>query len=151
MGMGAGLKAFFFFEEPILKNKAFAQHYAPYYIEKKISKYHVIIAIIMGNYAEKYYKKPINYQSKMIDELSKLAKRDVRPLLKGVKFQDWTKEPFIEGTYSYPKPGEGNAREIASSPLHNRVFFIGEAMNTNHAYGFIHGALETAEKVSEFF
>jgi len=33
----------------------------------------------------------------------------------------------------------------------NRIFFIGEAMNTNYAYGFIHGALETAEKVNEFF
>ncbi|WP_343561474.1 FAD-dependent oxidoreductase [Sphingobacterium sp.] len=123
----------------------------PYYIERKIDKNVVIISIIMGHYAEKYYKDPVSYQEGMLDEISKLAKRNVRPLLKGLKFKDWKKERFIEGTYSYPMPGEGNARAVASSPLLNKIFFIGEAMNTNHAYGFIHGALETAEQVNNYF
>ncbi|WP_336829270.1 NAD(P)/FAD-dependent oxidoreductase [Sphingobacterium multivorum] len=151
IGMGSGLKVFFFFDEHILKKSAFAQQYAPYYIERKIGRYVVIISIIMGHYAEKYYRNAVAYEEGMLDEISKLAERDVRPLLKGLKFQDWTKEPFIEGTYSYPIPGEGNARAVASSPLLNKIFFIGEAMNTNHAYGFIHGALETAEKVNTLF
>ncbi|NPE46208.1 flavin monoamine oxidase family protein [Sphingobacterium prati] len=151
IGMGTGLKAFFFFEEKILKKSAFAQQYAPYYIEKKIGKYVVVITIIMGHYAKKYYENPVTYQEGMLDELATLAGRNLRPLLKSTKFQDWTKEPFIEGTYSFPMLGEGNAREVASSPIKNRIFFIGEAMNTNYAYGFIHGALETAEKVNEFF
>lgn len=151
IGMGTGLKAFFFFEEHILKKTEFAQQYAPYYIERQVGKYIVIISIIMGHYAEKYYNNAAAFEEGMQDEISKLAERNIRPLLKDMKFQDWTKEPFIEGTYSYPMPGERNSREIASSPLGTRVFFIGEAMNTNYAYGFIHGAMETAEHVNVSF
>jgi monoamine oxidase len=57
---------------------------------------------------------------------------------------DWSQEPFIRGTYSYPKVGEGNAREALAKPVKNKLFFAGEATHTEGHFGTIHGALETA-------
>jgi hypothetical protein len=40
---------------------------------------------------------------------------------------------------------------VAAAPVDNTIFFIGEAMNTELEYGFIHGALDTALKLSREF
>jgi len=43
-------------------------------------------------------------------------------------FEDWGSHPYIEGLYSYPKPGADiNYREIIGKPILNRIYFCGEA------------------------
>jgi Flavin containing amine oxidoreductase. len=59
---------------------------------------------------------------------------------------DWTKEPFIKGTYSFDKVGVGNSRQILAEPIEGRLFFAGEATCTNGHHASIHGAMESAER-----
>lgn len=60
--------------------------------------------------------------------------------------QDWTKEPFIKGAYSYPKVGYSGAREALAEKIGNLLFFAGEATATNGHFATVHGAFETAER-----
>ena len=54
--------------------------------------------------------------------------------------QDWTREPYIQGSYSQRK---ANAEKLAES-VAGRVFFAGEAMNPNGKTIAVHGASESA-------
>jgi monoamine oxidase len=65
---------------------------------------------------------------------------------------NWTDEPFIGGYVTYPSSSSYLAEKAAlAAPLDNRVFFAGEATNTDpHSMGYVHGALLTGERaVSE--
>ena len=57
---------------------------------------------------------------------------------------DWTKEPYILGSYTYPSKNDNQYRRILSRPLNDRIFFAGEATNTKGHYGSVHGAVESA-------
>lgn len=150
IGMGKGLKVFLFFREKMsVKNTAYELQFAPYYaLGAETENNYQLITLIMGKYAENYYKDPILYQEKMIQEIAQISGKNASNLFLGSVFQDWTNEDYIQGTYSYPKPGDLGKREIAAQPVMNTVFFIGEAMNTSMHYGFIQGAMETAVHVN---
>ena len=60
--------------------------------------------------------------------------------------QDWAKEPFVGGAYSYATVGMGNAREVLAEPINNKVFFAGEATHQNGHNSTVQGALETGER-----
>jgi lysine-specific histone demethylase 1B len=57
--------------------------------------------------------------------------------------QNYTTNPFIWGAYSYSTIGMGDARKIAAQPIGNKIYFAGEAMNTNGHHQTVHGAVET--------
>ncbi len=54
--------------------------------------------------------------------------------------QDWTREPYIGGSYSQRK---ASAKKLAE-PVGGRVFFAGEAMNPNGKTIAVHGACESS-------
>jgi lysine-specific histone demethylase 1B len=56
---------------------------------------------------------------------------------------DYTSKPFIKGAYSFSTINMGNAREIASLPVDKKLYFAGEAMNTNGHHQTVHGAVES--------
>jgi monoamine oxidase len=151
IGMGKGLKVFLFFKEAVLPEGTYNNESAPYYFPVQTGPYHVVVTLLMGHYADTWYKDPAKHRQDILQELSNITGQDIPSLLEGTLFHDWTHEPYIEGTYSFPRPGEGNARAIAAEPIEDTVFFIGEAMNTHLAYGFIHGAMDTAFHLSQRF
>ena len=51
--------------------------------------------------------------------------------------------PYIRGAYSYAKIGTGDARGVMAETVENKLYFAGEAMNTNGHHQSAHGALET--------
>lgn len=57
----------------------------------------------------------------------------------------WSKEAFIQGSFSYHKVGGGmeNRAELAR-PVQNKIYFAGEACNIANNSGTVHGAIETA-------
>ena len=66
--------------------------------------------------------------------------------------QDWTAEPYIRGTYSYPAPGSypnggPSMRETLAQPVGGELFFAGEATN-NTAPSTVPGALQSGERAS---
>ncbi len=57
--------------------------------------------------------------------------------------QDWGDEQYIQGAFSYSKPGTENAREIIAENINNRIYFAGEATHTGGHAATVHGAMET--------
>lgn len=153
IGMGKGLKVILFFKEAILLHAYFNATYAPYYVPVVYdhNKQAAIITLLMGNYAEEYEQNPKETIKNIVNEIGVLFGKDVDSLFMDVIVQDWSKETYIEGTYSFALVGEENAREISKEPVDDVLFFIGEAMNTNHVNGFIHGAMDTAVELAERF
>lgn len=63
--------------------------------------------------------------------------------------KDWSQEPFIAGGYSYPKPGSTNADRVTlAAAVNNKLYFAGEAMDTDGDFGTINGAMNAAEKAA---
>lgn len=63
--------------------------------------------------------------------------------------RDWTKEPYIKGGMSYPKPGSTNAdREAMAEPVGEKVFFAGEATDLVGDFGTITGALQSGARAA---
>lgn len=54
--------------------------------------------------------------------------------------QDWTREPYIGGSYSQRKA----SAKILAEPVAGRVYFAGEAVNPNGKTIAVHGACESA-------
>jgi len=64
--------------------------------------------------------------------------------------QDWGKEEFIKGGWSYPTPGATAQDRInIGQPLGKKLFFAGEATDINGEWGTISGALLSAERATE--
>ncbi|MFC6585114.1 flavin monoamine oxidase family protein [Sulfitobacter aestuariivivens] len=60
----------------------------------------------------------------------------------------WRLDPFIQGAYSYAKPGGSDARRVLAEPIADRLFFAGEATMT-HTYATVHGAWLSGRRSAE--
>ncbi|WP_044206339.1 NAD(P)/FAD-dependent oxidoreductase [Flammeovirga sp. OC4] len=92
------------------------------------------------------------------DELAEVLLNDLQEIYPDIEVmslymshhgKDWTKDPFIKGTYSYSTKGTLEGRENLKQPIENRLFFIGEACRTNGHSATVHGAMETAEELAD--
>ncbi len=64
--------------------------------------------------------------------------------------EDWSKEEFIKGGYSFPLVTATNDdRKNIGAPVNNKLFFAGEATDVNGDAGTINGALASAERVAQ--
>ncbi len=66
--------------------------------------------------------------------------------------QDWSAEPYVRGTYSYPAPGSypnggSSMRQVLAQPVGGEVFFAGEATH-NSAPSTVPGAIQTGERAA---
>ncbi len=114
---------------------------------QKNSQMYVLTAFINGEDAETMSKEN-NYAIDLV--LSQLKKcygsATINNAFTNGYIADWSKEPFIKGSYSYPKPNApSNIREILAQNIDNKLYFAGEATNTNGHFATIHGAMETAQ------
>lgn len=58
--------------------------------------------------------------------------------------QNWSKEPFIQGAYSYSFDGNKNdIIDVISEPLFNKIYFAGEALSKENQ-AMVQGACESA-------
>jgi monoamine oxidase len=58
--------------------------------------------------------------------------------------QNWSKEPYIQGAYSYSFDGnQNNIVATINEPLLNQIYFAGEALSINNQ-AMVHGACESA-------
>ncbi|MEM6723013.1 MAG: NAD(P)/FAD-dependent oxidoreductase [Bacteroidota bacterium] len=63
--------------------------------------------------------------------------------------QDWNKEPFIRGSYSYFEGAYNRTIETLRRPLGNKVYFAGEALTYSGHTATVHGASQSAYEVIE--
>lgn len=63
--------------------------------------------------------------------------------------QDWTKEKYFQGGFSYPLASTTiDDRSALGAPIQDRLFFAGEATDIGGDAGTINGAMASAERVA---
>ena len=108
----------------------------------KQSSQHVLGLFAQGSKAERYLAHTtddavFDYVLAELDEIfdGQASEHYIKHVV-----QDWTREPFIMGSYSQRK---ASAKKL-SEPVASRLYFAGEAMNPNGKTIAIHGACESA-------
>jgi monoamine oxidase len=61
---------------------------------------------------------------------------------------DWSHDPFARGAYTYARVGGADAGARLAAPLHDTLFFAGEATAAGGNTGTVHGALESGERAA---
>ncbi|MFN5318628.1 MAG: flavin monoamine oxidase family protein [Bacteroidia bacterium] len=69
---------------------------------------------------------------------------DISALVNDILIKRWLDEPFIRGAYSYPSSESTGKRKILARNEWGKLFFAGEACNSNGHQGTVHGAMESA-------
>ena len=63
-------------------------------------------------------------------------------------FHDWQSDPFSRGAYSYVLAGGMTAQDDLARPLRNRLFFAGEATQSDGHHATVHGAFASGRRVA---
>lgn len=77
-----------------------------------------------------------------LDQLAKLFGENVRKDLRPLTISHWSRDPWIQGSYSCAAPGRRNARNQLAQSFDDRLFFAGEATSQTD-FSTAHGALDT--------
>jgi monoamine oxidase len=150
IGMDAGMKIIMKFKEPFVEGDALS-----IISDKSIpnmwkTQKNIFTSFVTGEKAEYLSEKGGEAEKIIMDELNKMFGNNPGRLLSDFYIQDWFKEPFIKGAYSYAAIGTEGNREILALPINNKIFFAGEATHTGGHNATVHGAMETGERaVSE--
>ncbi len=94
--------------------------------------------------------------------LAELSRRAVRSLaaqlhvsavrlersLVGAWTHDWNHDPYARGAYSYQVVGGAGAVSTLARPVAGRLFFAGEATDTDGATGTVHGAIASGRRAA---
>ena len=87
-----------------------------------------------------------------LESLSRIVgmpRKGIEDLLEESYMQNWQRDPFSLGAYSYiPLNGLSAPHELAA-PIDNTLFFAGEATNTEGHHGTVHGALATGSRAAK--
>jgi monoamine oxidase len=62
---------------------------------------------------------------------------------------DWQADPYSRGAYSYVLAGGMGAQQELARPLANRLFFAGEATQSDGHHATVHGAFSSGIRVAE--
>lgn len=149
IGMGPGMKVFLKFSEQFYADNIVGGPICAAYANEKIGKSgndSVLLAFIMGKQAA--YLTSLASDSEIIDALLNELElmypgKALATFQNGIVF-DWTKHPYVEGAYSFSTVNMGEARETLAESVENKLFFAGEAANTNGHHQTVFGAVETA-------
>jgi monoamine oxidase len=69
-------------------------------------------------------------------------------LLIGSWHHDWNRDPYARGAYSYQVIGGADAASALARPVRGRLFFAGEATDTDGATGTVHGAIASGRRAA---
>jgi lysine-specific histone demethylase 1B len=148
IGMDAGMKVFLKFSNRFFDQNIIGGAVCAAYADDSIGKAqndNILLGFIMGEQAE--YLTALGSDAAittaLIQELDIMYNGQASASFIASHVQNWTTNPFVKGAYSYSTIGMGDARKIASQALSEKLYFAGEAMNTNGHHQTVHGAVET--------
>ena len=159
IGMGAGMKIVLKFSETFWNEDVF---YFTFYgnasggwspLKPKTGATNNILTLfIMGERAEYLSSLGEAAIDDVLAELDLLFDGAATEKFTDSYIQDWYKEPFIKGAYSFPAPGTYESEIISkrldlAEPIDCKLFFAGEATNNNHP-ATVHGALESGARAA---
>jgi monoamine oxidase len=119
-------------------------------IEKDSNGAYILSSLVVGKTAEKMNNRSAtNIANDIQADFTALFGAAAGQSIVDSKVVFWSDMPYIKGTYSYQKVGGSmNNRVELSKAINNKIFFAGEATNANGKSGSIHGAMETANRVT---
>jgi len=148
IGMDAGMKVFLKFSNKFFDQNIIGGEICAAYADESIGKIqndNILLAFIMGEQAE--YLTTLGSDTAitaaLLQELDLMYNGQASASFIASNVQNWTTNPFVKGAYSYSTVGMGDARKIATQALGKKLYFAGEAMNTNGHHQTVHGAIET--------
>jgi lysine-specific histone demethylase 1B len=148
IGMDAGMKVFLKFNTKFFDENVYGGSICAAYADDSIGKVqddNILLAFIMGQQAE--YLTSLGSDAAitnaLIQELDAIYNGQASASFVASHVQNWTTNPFVRGAYSYSTIGMGDARKVASETVAKKLYFAGEAMNTNGHHQTVHGAIET--------
>lgn len=115
----------------------------------------VLVFMITGRAAERF--SALSEEVKVQEILAELDQAyggaATRTFDRLISVQDWTKEPFIQGAYSYPAPGtyrsaKDNDRIDLSRSIQDCIWIAGEAAAIYHPSTVL-GAIESGKRAAE--
>jgi lysine-specific histone demethylase 1B len=148
IGMDAGMKVFLKFSNKFFDQNIIGGSICAAYADDSIGKAqndNVLLAFIMGEQAEYLTSlgSDTSITTALLQELDTMYNGQATTSFIASHVQNWTTNPFVKGAYSYSTIGMGDARNIAAQPINKKLYFAGEAMNTNGHHQTVHGAVET--------
>jgi len=148
--MPNGLKVFFEFSEqfypdillmgPLLGDESQERIFYNAAFKKNSNK-NILGLFTVGNQASEYTNLASDQAifDKIMEELNLMFDGKASLYYKNHVIQNWTAEPFIQGSYTHFDSEEAQTVEILKRPLENKVFFAGEAYSED-AGATVHGA-----------
>lgn len=151
IGIEPGMKVFLKFSERFYKENLFGGSTCAAYIDEKAGKTgndHVLLAILMGDQARRLSSLGSHTAivAALLNELDAMYGGRASQTFQKALVKDWSAEPYIRGAYSYSTIGMGDARKVSAASVDNKIFFAGEAMNTNGHHQTVFGAAETGQQ-----
>ena len=150
-GMGPGMKVFLKFSSKFYKDVLYGGSVCGTYVDDTVGKPtsdHIMLAFVMGDQAENLHSigSDIAITNALLQELDTIYNGQATAAFIASSVIDYTAKPYIKGAYGYSTVGMGNARQEAAKPINNKLYFAGEAMNTNGHHQTVHGAIESGYK-----
>lgn len=88
----------------------------------------LVIAMFGGNYARDLARAGERAAVEAImARLVAILGPEARKAYRGGRLAGWSADPFSRGSYSIAKPGHAAARAALEAPIHDRIWFAGEA------------------------
>lgn len=154
IGMGAGMKIIMQFIERFWDEKMGAVVNDGYVPEwwTPLGTTNILTAFIMGENAEFMSAQNDDAINIAADELDRIFGVGVATSrLTDAHIEDWGKNPFVKGAYSFARPNSSGQRGVLALPVDNKIYFAGEATNNQGHNSTVHGAMETGFRaVKEF-
>ena len=155
IGMGAGMKVILKFTErfwPEDLGSLIGGAMVPEYWSTGVGRSNennVLTAFVHGANAEALSDSGLGPVDSCLQELGEMFGIEMATMqanLADSYVQNWGAEPFTRGTYSFPIPETGSARVDLAEHMVDKIYFAGEATNTNGHHATVHGAMETGAR-----
>lgn len=148
IGMDAGMKVFLKFSIKFFDQNIIGGTICAAYTDDSIGKAqsdNILLAFIMGDQAAYLtaLASDTAITNALLQELDMMYNGQATTSFIASHVENWTTNPFVKGAYSYSTVGMGDARKIATQSISKKLYFAGEAMNTNGHHQTVHGAVET--------
>jgi len=111
----------------------------------KSQKAHVLTSLVSGKVAEKLSKMEQKEAALLlVQDLKRCYGEQVEENFDGWAIQDWTKEEYIEGGYTYPNIKEEltTTRKLIAQSVEDKLYFVGEV--TSSKFSLLSGAIESS-------
>lgn len=84
-----------------------------------------------------------------LSTLLRVSQSELENMLEDAHFHDWQTDPFSLGAYSYGKVGANEAQQVLTEPIHDTLYFAGEATDITGNNGTVHGAIASGYRAAK--